>query len=183
MTQGVQGSKKEKVCHMVSELNLVPVEREDGRRGSCQVPRHKTPTLDQVEMAIVKVEKADVKEVHKAKKLAKQMIVVEVSSTKKLPRTSKDEKEKTSKPLNPESGEGEASTKKESSKGGTSKDNTQVVKQLGSTFNFLESNEKEKENPKKVNIPKKPIKALKRMEEPKRLKQPKKPKQRKGLER
>ncbi len=94
-----------------------------------------TPTSNQVEMAIVKVEKAATKEVHEAKKLAKQMTIVKVSSTKKLPRTSKDEREKTSKPLNPESGEGGASTEKKFSKG-TSKDNAQVVRQLGSTFNF-----------------------------------------------
>jgi hypothetical protein len=55
--------------------------------------------------------------------LAKQMAKAKLGSTKKLPKTWKDEKEKTFKPLNPESGEGGASTKKESSKGEASKDN------------------------------------------------------------
>jgi hypothetical protein len=56
-------------------------------------------------MAIVKVEKAAAKEAHKAKKLVKQKAVVGVSSTKKLPRTLKGEREETSGPFNPESEE------------------------------------------------------------------------------
>jgi hypothetical protein len=73
---------------MISELNLVPAEHEDGRRGSGQVPHHKTPTLDQVEMAIVKMEKATTaKEASEAKNLVKQTAIVKISSTKKLPRT------------------------------------------------------------------------------------------------
>jgi hypothetical protein len=49
---------------------------------------------DQVEMAIIKVEKATANKVDEAKKLAEQMAVVEVSSTKKLPRTPKGERER-----------------------------------------------------------------------------------------
>jgi hypothetical protein len=60
-----------------------------------------------------------------------------------------------------ESGEGGASIGKESSKGEASKDIVQMVEHLQSSFNSLESNEVEKENPKVVNIPKKPIKASK----------------------
>jgi hypothetical protein len=112
---------------MVLELNLVLVEREDGRRDSRQVPYHKMPTPDKVEMVVVKAEKVAAKEAHKVKKLAKQTVAIKVSSTKKLLRTLKGEKEKTFGPLNPKS-EGGASTKNESSKGETSKDNAQVVK-------------------------------------------------------
>jgi hypothetical protein len=72
-------------------------------------------------MAMVKREKA--KEACKAKKLAKQMAMDKLGFAKKLPKTPKGEKEKTFKPLNPESGEGGASRKKESSKGEASKDN------------------------------------------------------------
>jgi hypothetical protein len=55
---------------MVSKLNLVFKEREDGRKGSTWVPHHK------MEMAIVKVENVISKEVCEAKKLAKQMVAV-----------------------------------------------------------------------------------------------------------
>ncbi len=112
------------------------------------------------EMAVVKAEKAIAKEV----RLAKQATTTELSSAKKLLKTPKGEREETSRPLNPKSGEGGASTKKEASKGKSSKDNIQVVEQFGSTSNSLKSNEEEKENPKVVNIPKKSIKASKWME-------------------
>ncbi|CAK9269771.1 unnamed protein product [Sphagnum jensenii] len=171
MTRGAQGGKREKACYLISELNLVLVEHEDGKRGSGQVPHHKMPMLDQVEMAIVKVEKATANKVDEAKKLAEQMAVVEVSSTKKLPRTPKGEREKSFGPLNPESGQGRALMEKESSKGEASKgeaykDNAQVVKQLGSTFDSSKSNEEEDGNLKGFNITKKPIRASKQMEEP-----------------
>jgi hypothetical protein len=76
-------------------------------------------------MAIVKVEKAVAKEAHEAKKLVKQKAAIEISSTKKLPRTPKREREETFGPFNPES-EGGESTKKESSKGEASKHNAQA---------------------------------------------------------
>ncbi len=116
------------------------------------------------EMAVVKAEKAIMKEVC----LAKQTTTTKLSFAKKLPKTPKGEKEKTSRPFNPKSGEGGASTKKEASKGKSSKDNIQVVEQFGSTSNSLKSNEEEKENLKVVNIPKKSIKASKWMEKSKR---------------
>ncbi|KAH8966139.1 hypothetical protein BDL97_03G008100 [Sphagnum fallax] len=166
MTRGAQGGKREKACYLISELNLVLVEHEDGKRGSGQVPHHKMPMPDQVEMAIIKVEKATANKVDEAKKLAEQMAVVEVSSTKKLPRTPKGEREKSFGPLNPENGEGRALIEKESSKGEAYKDNAQVVKQLGSTFDSSKSNEEEEGNLKGVNITKKPIRASKRMKEP-----------------
>jgi hypothetical protein len=72
-------------------------------------------------MAMVKKKKA--MEAHEAKKLAKQMAKAKLGFAKKLPKTQKGEMEKTFKPLNPESGEGGTSTKKESSKGEASKDN------------------------------------------------------------
>ncbi len=67
---GAQGGKHERVCHMVSKLNLVFKELEDGRKGSAWVPHHK------MEMAMVKVENIISKEVHEAKKLAKQVVAV-----------------------------------------------------------------------------------------------------------
>jgi len=70
---------------------------------------------------MVKREKA--KDACKAKKLANQMAMAKLGYAKKLPKTPKGEKEKTIKPFNPESGEGGASTKKESSKGEAFKDN------------------------------------------------------------
>jgi hypothetical protein len=69
-------------------------------------------------MEVVKAEK-----VRKAKKLAKLTMATKLGSVKKLPRTPKGEKEETSKPFNLKNGERGASTKKESSKGETSKDN------------------------------------------------------------
>ncbi|CAK9219542.1 unnamed protein product [Sphagnum troendelagicum] len=149
MTRGAQGGKREKACYQISELNLVLVEHEDGKGGSGQVPHHKMPMPDQVEMAIVKVEKATANKVDEAKKLAEQMAVVEVSSTKKLSRTPKGEREKGFGPLNPESGEGRAFMEKDSSKGKPPrayKDNAQVVKELGSTFDSSKLNEEEEGN-------------------------------------
>jgi hypothetical protein len=59
--------------------------------------------------------------------------MAKLGSTKKIPKTPKGEREETSKPLNPESGERGALMEKEFSKGKTSKDNVQVVEQFGST--------------------------------------------------
>jgi hypothetical protein len=72
---------------------------------------------------MVKVEKATTKEVCKAKKLAKLVAVAKLGFVKKLPKTLKGEREKTYSPLNLESGEKGASTRKECSKGEASKDN------------------------------------------------------------
>jgi hypothetical protein len=116
------------------------------------------------EIAVVKAKKAIAKEV----RLAKQVTTTELNFDKKLPKTPKGKREKTSRPFNPKNGEGGASTKKEASKGKASKDNIQVVEQLGSTSNFLKSNEEEEENPKVVNIPKKSIKTSKWMEKSRR---------------
>jgi hypothetical protein len=58
------------------------------------------------------------------------MTVAEWGSTKKLPKTPKGEREEASKPLNPKSGEGGASIRKESSKKEASKDSVQVVEQF-----------------------------------------------------
>jgi hypothetical protein len=51
------------------------------------------------------------------------MAMAKLGSTKKLPKTSKGEKEKTFEPLNLEREEGRTSMEKESSKGEASKDN------------------------------------------------------------
>jgi hypothetical protein len=112
-------------------------------------------------MVVVKVKKAATKEAHKTKKLAKLVAMAELSSVKKLPRTPKGEREKTSRPFNLESGEKGASTRKECSKGEASKDSVRVVEQLRSTFGSSESSEEEEENLEIVNIPKKPIKISK----------------------
>jgi hypothetical protein len=60
-------------------------------------------------MAMVKENKVVTRKAHKAKNLAKLVAMVELGSTMKLPRTPKGEKEKTSEPLNLESGEKGAS--------------------------------------------------------------------------
>ncbi|CAK9272386.1 unnamed protein product [Sphagnum jensenii] len=116
-------------------------------------------------MVLVRTEKANAKEAHKAKKLAKQVAMVELGSANKLSKTPKGEREETIGPFNPKSGEGGASIEKESSKGEASKDNVQVVEQFISTSNSSKSNEGEEENLDKVNIPKKPNKVLKQMDE------------------
>jgi len=121
-----------------------------------------------VKMVVVRVEKATAKEVHKAKKLAKQATMAELSFAKKLSKTLKGEREETFKPFNPKSKEGGASIEKESSKGEASKDDIQVVEQLGFTSNFSESSKEDKENLEAVNILKKPIKVLKQMDESRR---------------
>lgn len=110
-------------------------------------------TLDKVEMVVVKVKKAIAKETCKAKKLTKLATVAELGFAKKLSKTLKGEMKKASKPFNPESGEIGASTWKESWKREASKDNIQVVEQLWSSFDSLESSEEEEKNPKAVNIP------------------------------
>ncbi|CAM6019887.1 unnamed protein product [Sphagnum balticum] len=112
-------------------------------------------------MAVVKVEKAATKEAHKAKKLAKLVAMAKLGFVKKLPKTSKGEREETSRPLNLGSGEKGASTRKECSKGEASKDSVQVVEQLWSTFGSSESSEEEEENLEIVSILKKPIKDFK----------------------
>jgi hypothetical protein len=94
------------------------------------------------------VVKATTKEVY----LAKQVATTKLGSAKKLPKTPKGEREETFGPVNLESGEGGASTKKEASKEETSKDNIQVVEQLKSTSNSLKSNKEEKENMKEVKV-------------------------------
>jgi hypothetical protein len=115
-------------------------------------------------MAMVKAEKAITKEVHEAKKLAKLGAMAELSSTKKLPKTPKGNKEKTFGPLNPESGEKEASIRKESSKTEASKDTIQVVEQLRYYSDSLELSKEENKNLEDVNISKKLIKESKWME-------------------
>jgi hypothetical protein len=112
-------------------------------------------------MAMVKAEKAITKEVHEAKKLAKLGAMAELSSTKKLPKTPKGNKEKTFGPLNPESGEKEASIRKESSKTEASKDTIQVVEQLRYYSDSLELSKEENKNLEDVNISKKLIKESK----------------------
>jgi hypothetical protein len=112
-------------------------------------------------MAMVKVEKATTREAHKAKKLAKLVVMAELGFVKMLPMTPKDEREETSRPFTLESGEKGASTRKECSKGEASKDNVQVVEQLRSTFNSSESSEKEEKNLEIVNNLKKSIKISK----------------------
>jgi len=103
--------------------------------------------------------------------LAKFITVVELGSTKKLPKTPKGKKEEDSRPLNPKSGEGRALTRKEFSKKEASKDSVQVVEQLQSFSNSLESSKEEEENPKVVNILKKPIKVSKWTKESKRARE------------
>jgi hypothetical protein len=71
---------------------------------------------------MVKAKKATTNEARKAKKVAK-LVATKLGFAKKLPKKLKGEREKTSKPLNLGSADGGASTKKESSKGTTSKDN------------------------------------------------------------
>ncbi len=66
----MQGGKREKACHIILELNLVLAGCEDGRRGSAWAPCHK------MDMAIVKTEKAALKEAREAKKLDKQVAVM-----------------------------------------------------------------------------------------------------------
>jgi len=83
-----------------------------------------------VEMAMVKVEKATIKEAREAKKLAKLVVMAELGFVKMLPMTPKDEREETSMPFNLQSGEKKTSTRKECSKGEASKDNVQMVEQL-----------------------------------------------------
>jgi hypothetical protein len=75
--------------------------------------------------------------------------------------TSKGEREETFRPLNLESGEKGASTRKECSKGEASKDSVQVVEQLRSTFGSSKSSEEEEENLEIANISKKLIKISK----------------------
>ncbi len=77
-----------------------------------------------------KAEKAIAKKAHKAKKLTELVTMAKLGSTKKIP---KGEREEIFGPFNPKSGERRALTKKESSKGEVSKNNVQVVEQLGST--------------------------------------------------
>lgn len=115
-------------------------------------------------MAMVKAEKAITKEAHEAKKLAKLGAMAELSSTKKLPKTPKGNKEKTFGPLNPESEEKGASIGKESSKTEASKDTIQVVEQLRYYSDSLDSRKEENKNLEIVNISKKPIKESKWME-------------------
>jgi hypothetical protein len=98
-------------------------------------------------MVVVRVEEAVAKKAHKSKKLAKQVAIVELSFTTKLSKILKGEREETFRPLNPKSREGGASMEKESSKGEVSKDNIQVVEQLGSTSDSSELSEEEEENP------------------------------------
>jgi hypothetical protein len=112
-------------------------------------------------MVVVKAKKATTKEAHEAKKLTKLAAMAELGFVKKLPKTPKGKREETSRCFNPESGEGRAYTKKESSKGEAFKDTVQVVEQFQSSFDSLESSEEEEKNPKVVNILKKPIKASK----------------------
>ncbi len=115
---------------------------------------------------MVKAEKATARKVYKVKNLAKLVSMVELGSTKKLPKMPKGEREETSKPLNLESGQKGASTEKECSTWESSKDSVQVVEQLWSTSDSLKSNEEEeKKNSKILNISKKPIKTSKWMEE------------------
>ncbi len=80
--------------------------------------------------------KVATKEACEAKKLAKLVAMTKLSSTKKLPKMSKGEREEASRPLNRESGEGGASIGKEYSKREASKDNVQVVEQLWSFLTF-----------------------------------------------
>jgi hypothetical protein len=58
-------------------------------------------------MAMVKAKKTSTKEAHEAKKAAK-LAIVELGSTKKLPKMPKGEREKTSWPFNPKSAKGGA---------------------------------------------------------------------------
>jgi hypothetical protein len=65
-----------------------------------------------VEMATVNTKKAATKEAHETKKIAK-LVMVELGSTKKLPKTPKGKREETFGPLNPRSAEEGHQTKKE----------------------------------------------------------------------
>ncbi len=153
-----------RACHLVLELKLDLVSVKMGGEVMVGSPIVKCSCRTKAKMVVVKVEKATAKEVHKVKKLAKQATMVELSFAKKLSKTLKGEREenfKPFKPFNPKSKDGGASIEKEFSKGEASKDNIQVVEQLGSTSNFSKSNKEEEENLEAVNILKKPIKVLK----------------------
>lgn len=120
-------------------------------------------------MAMVKAEKATTNEAREAKKVAK-LVATELGFAEKLTKKPKGEKEKTYGPFNPRSANAGASTEKEFSKGKAFKDNLHVVEQVRSSFEFLDSNEEEEENPKYVNIMKKLIKTSKHQRSPRRPK-------------
>ncbi len=98
-------------------------------------------------MVVVKEEKPTATQVHKAKKMAN-------FATTKMP---KGKKEKAFGPFNSKNMDGTASTKKEFSKWEASKDEVHLVEQVWSSFDSLDSSEKEEENLEHANILKKPI--------------------------
>jgi hypothetical protein len=145
--QGVQGDKWERAYHLVLELNLDLANTKMGEETMTRSFVAKCSHQTKAKMVVVKAEKATTKKAHKVKKLAKQVATVELGFTTKLSKTLKGEREETSRPLNPKSGEGGASTEKEYSKGEASKDNIQMVEQLRSTSDSSELSEEEEENP------------------------------------
>ncbi|CAK9195289.1 unnamed protein product [Sphagnum troendelagicum] len=149
---------------MVSKRKLDPTNEKIGEEAIAESLIIKHSRRTKVKMAMVKAKKAITKEAHEAKKLAKLEAMAELSSTKKLPKTLKGNKEKTFGPLNPKSGEKGASIVKESSKREAAKDTIQVVEQLRYYSNSLESSKEENKNREVVNISKKPIKESKWME-------------------
>lgn len=84
----MQGGKREKACHLVSELNLVLTKHEDGRKGSAWVLHHK------MEITIVRAKNPTSKEVHDAKKLAKQMATTSYVLPKNFPKHRKVERKR-----------------------------------------------------------------------------------------
>ncbi len=89
-------------------------------------------------MVVVEEEKAIATQVHKAKKMA-NFATTKLGSAKKLPKMPKGEKEKAFGPFNSKNMDGGASTKNESSKWEASKDEIQLVKQVWSFSDSLDS--------------------------------------------
>jgi hypothetical protein len=145
--RGIQSDKWERACHLVLELNLDPTNAKMGEEIMTKSFVAKCSHQTKAKMVVVRAEKVAAKKAHKAKKLAKQVAAMELGFITKLSKTSKREREETSRPFNPKSKEEGASMEKESSKGEASKDNIQVVEQLGSTSDSSELNEEEEENP------------------------------------
>lgn len=136
MACGAQGDKREKACHLVLKLKLVLVSKKMveevvpmSRIAKCSSRTKAKMVVVKTKMAIVKVEKSITKKVREAKKVAK-LVVAKLDSTKKASKMPNGRKEEMSLPLNVESMEGGASTKKKSSKREALKDEVHLVEMV-----------------------------------------------------
>lgn len=135
VARGMQGGKWKGCVIWYQSLKLDPASEKMVKEVIVGFFVTKCSRWTKAKMTMVKAKKATAKEACEAKKLTKLVAVDELGSAKKLPKTPKGEREEAYGPLNPKSGEGGASTRKESAKREASTDNIQVVEQFWSSFN------------------------------------------------